>query len=317
MEAKDLSDAKAQPLTPDKGQQDFFETEAKRPMKVVTHAPGHGNISKARSQFPPSSPTDRMLSPCSRKLLRKKSSQQDPTQPNFDFLVPPANVEIILGSSSQCRRDILDEMGWKFSVMIPDIDERAVEESCTGESTEIPVHIAKAKATAILEQLREKDEAASGSKQDDKHAQSQDQSQVVITSDQVVLFNNEVRGKPRDDAEAREFLASYNKGATCQTVAAVVATHLPSGRQHAEVDICFVHWSGIPEDAHEALLGKEEVYWSCGGFLIEDEDFVRYVEFIDGTLDSIRGLPVKATKKAVGAVLANPATLKDICGRSV
>mmetsp|Transcript_14331 Transcript_14331/g.26829 ORF Transcript_14331/g.26829 Transcript_14331/m.26829 type:complete len:95 (+) Transcript_14331:367-651(+) len=90
----------------------------------------------------------------------------------------------------------------------------------------------------------------------------------------------------------------------CQTVAAVVATHLPSGRQQSEVDICSVHWGGIPDEAHDTLLSKEEVYWSCGGFLIEDEDFVRHVEYIDGTLDSIRGLPVKATKKAVGAVLA-------------
>lgn len=300
-----------------KEQLDIFETEAKRPMKVLTHTPGHGHESKARSQFPPSSPTDSMLSPCSRKLMRKKSSQQDPPQPSFDFLVPPANVEIILGSSSQCRRDILEEMGWKFSVMIPDIDERTVEKSCMAKNTEIPVHIAKAKAAAILEQLREKDAVAAEGKQDDKHSQPHELSRVVITSDQVVIFDNEVRGKPCDEAEAHAFLASYGKGTMCQTVSAVVATHLPSGRQHAEVDICSVHWSGIPDDAHETLLGKEEVYWSCGGFLIEDEDFVRHVDYIEGSLDSIRGLPVKATKKAVGAVLATPATVKDICGRII
>ena len=47
---------------------------------------------------------------------------------------------------------------------------------------------------------------------------------MVITSDQIVLFNDQVRGKPRDEAEARAFLASYGKGTVCQTVAAVVAT---------------------------------------------------------------------------------------------
>lgn len=166
---------------------------------------------------------------------------------------------------------------------------------------DVPAEIAKAKAAAILAQLCEQDaaDAAASAPRDDSRAR------VVITSDQVVLFEGQVRGKPRDAAEARAFLASYGPGTRCQTVCAVVATHLPSGRQEVQLDVCSVLWSGIPAEALEVLLAKEEVFWSCGGFLIEDEDFLRHVESIDGSVDSIRGLPIKATKRAVSAVLAS------------
>jgi septum formation protein len=353
MEAKDNGEAKRSLTTPDKQQKEFYEHEAGRPMKVATHFMGGGGAKgkgKSRNQFQPSSPTDRMLSPCSRKLMRKKSSLHDEQEANLDFWSPPAEVELILGSSSQCRRDILDELGWSFSVMIPDIDERDIEvgaalpggvgytcacerhipdlvlnalysllphsccsflallqEKCETGSLDVPVLIAKAKAAAILSQLQEQDQAAAIGKEVDEEGGAQARSRVVITSDQIVLFRNKVRGKPRDAAEARQFLASYQDGEMCQTVAAVVATHLPSGRQASQVDICSVHWSGIPEEAWEGLLAKEEVFWSCGGFLIEDEDFVRHVHRIEGSVDSIRGLPIRATKKAISDVLSSSA----------
>jgi hypothetical protein len=148
------------PLTPDQKQLDFYEHEAKQPMKIATshtHSHTHSHPSSLAPSLPhshthtpgskssgflPSSPTDRLLSPCSRKLLRKKSSLHDhdpdsltpslthsPESPSYDFWAPPEQVRVVLGSSSQCRSDILAEMGWSFTVMSPDIDERAVEVS--------------------------------------------------------------------------------------------------------------------------------------------------------------------------------------------
>ena len=178
------------------------------------------------------------------------------------------------------------------------------QESCTTGNLDIPVLIAKAKATAILEQLRVSDAVVAGSGSECGSSSECGSECVVITCDQIVLFNDQVRGKPRDIAEAREFLSSYSEGAQCHTVCAVVATHLPSGRQHSLVDTSTVHWSGIPTASLDTLLAKEEVYWSCGGFLIEDEDFLKHVQFVEGTLDSIRGLPVKAVKRVVSEVLA-------------
>jgi hypothetical protein len=115
----------------------FLEGEARRPMKVATHFLGGGGVSgksksKSRSgiQFPPSSPTDRMLSPCSRQLRRKKSSLKDDGDDkglDLDAWAPPPGLRLVLGSSSSERAKVLRELGWSFIAMSPDIDERAIQ----------------------------------------------------------------------------------------------------------------------------------------------------------------------------------------------
>lgn len=261
------------------GKYSKYDIDAKKPFPVAT------NFRKNfASKDYPSSPTDKLLSPCSRKLRRKQSKSQGSN--DIEFWIPPDDVNIILGSSSSARAQILDEMGWKYSVMNPDIDERAV--TCS-DPFRLPVLIAKAKATSILGQLG-----------------SDRVPTVIITSDQIVLFQNEVRCKPENEEQARSFLESYQDGAIVQTISAVVATHVPSGRQSSEIDLSTIHWSGIPTSAIDDLLEtKPDIYRSCGGFLIEDPDFVNFVDRIEGELDSIRGLPIKSTKKVFRSVLSS------------
>lgn len=165
------------------------------------------------------------------------------------------------------------------------------QNNCHSGLHTVPVLIAKAKAAAVIRKLEQ------------QWAGQEEGESVVITSDQVVLFHNQIRGKPKDPTEARAFLSSYSAGETLQTVTAVVATHLPSGRQSAVSDTCTVHWGGVSGAALELLLGKEDIYYSCGGLLVEDEDFRACISRVEGDLDSIRGLPVEATKKAVAAVI--------------
>ena len=262
------------------GKASKYDNDMKKPFGIATNLARRGFASKDY----PSSPTDKLLSPCSRKLRRKQSKSQG--SHDIEYWTPPADVQIILGSSSRERAEILDEIGWKYRVISPNIDERAV--TCS-DPFRLPVLIAKAKATSILGQL-EGDRTPT----------------VIITCDQIVLFQNEIRNKPEDETEARAFLESYQDGAIVQTISAVVATHVPSGRQSGEIDLCTVHWSGIPPSAIDNFLeSKPGIYHSCGGFLIEDPDFVNCVDRIEGELDSIRGLPVKATKKVFRSVLTS------------
>ena len=109
--------------------------------------------------------------------------------------------------------------------MIPDIDEKAIRHD---DPYTLPVLIAKAKAEAIIGRL-------------DKNMSPF----VLLTSDQIVLFGNEIREKPVDENEAEKFLSSYSNQ-NVSTVSAVVATHFPSGKSiHDNFDIFFYIFTGL------------------------------------------------------------------------
>jgi septum formation protein len=299
--------------------------------KSIGGGRGGGGIG---SDGTPSSPTDSMLSPCTKKLRRKQSKKlsndstgaaaESNNSLSLNFWVPPENVDIILGSSSSSRGQILVDLGWDFKVVTPNIPEENY--SCE-DPLMLPILLAKEKAKAILKKLFDYDETdasaatASSSSLSSSlsssytntspytslpYTSSSASSTVILTCDQIVLYHgHEIRNKPRNRQEAKEFLLSYQKNEIIQTVSAVVATHFPSGKQAVEIDLCTIHWKGIPEDVIEnKLLDKEEIYSSCGAILIEDPDFLAYVDHIDGDLDSIRGMPIKATKKVFRDVLS-------------
>jgi septum formation protein len=236
--------------------------------------------SKKDDDFQPSSPTDHMLSPISRRLLRKNSKAKPDV--SFEHWVPGEHVHVILGSSSKARKEILEQSEWEFTTISPNIDERAI--NCS-DPFRLPVLIAKAKANAVIDSL------------EDKSVDT-----VVITCDQVVLFNGQVLGKPGNKREAYEMLKSYS-GKSLQTISAVVATHIPSMRQCSETDIATVFWKLFTDDDVEDMVDNEDVLYSAGGFLVEDSTFSRAIERIDGDFNSVRGLPMKATARVVRTVL--------------
>jgi septum formation protein len=68
---------------------------------------------------------------------------------------------------------------------------------------------------------------------------------IIITADQIVLYNGVVREKPQDKKQAHEFLLSYaNKSA--QTVSAIVVHNTATEMTSGEVEIASVKFNDIP-----------------------------------------------------------------------
>ena len=198
----------------------------------------------------PSSPTDHLVSPTSKRLLDQRTlplhpfsrtSSSSPAIPvgHGLFTEPviaqfqlanevqpreiPTSLPIVLGSSSSSRRQIMEMLQWPFEVMIPDIDEKAIR---CDDHMKLPLLIAKAKADAIWERI------SSAAPPDNQPTAPF----ILITSDQVVYYNGEIREKPVNEEKARLFLSSYS-GRAVSTISAVVVTHWPSGRQSHDVDV--------------------------------------------------------------------------------
>ncbi|ESR48239.1 Maf-like protein [Citrus sinensis] len=129
-------------------------------------------------------------------------------------------VKIILGSSSMPRRKILAEMGYEFSVMAADIDEKSIRKE---KPEDLVMAIAEAKAEAILNRLPIGDYI--------KEAEPT----ILITGDQVVVYEGVIREKPSSREEARRFIKDYS-GGQCATVGSVLVTNLKTGFRKGEWD---------------------------------------------------------------------------------
>ena len=113
---------------------------------------------------------------------------------------------VILGSSSRTRHQLLSRLRIPFTTMSPDIDESSQKNE---DAAHLAKRLAHAKADAILARI--------------------DTDIPLITSDQVMLLNEQILGKPRDENDAVNIIHR------CSGQCAAFFTHVvvtdPSTRQ--------------------------------------------------------------------------------------
>ncbi|XP_041009261.1 7-methyl-GTP pyrophosphatase-like isoform X6 [Juglans microcarpa x Juglans regia] len=138
---------------------------------------------------------------------------------------------IILGSSSMARRQILTEMGYEFTIMSADIDEKVIRRE---KPADLVMALAEAKADAIVSRLK-------STAQFEVEAHST----LLITADtiiqgyflllhlidfEVVVYEGIIREKPSSKEEAREFIKGYS-GGQAEVVGSVLVTNLKTGKR--------------------------------------------------------------------------------------
>lgn len=191
-------------------------------------------------------------------------------------------MKIILGSASARRRQILQDHGYQFEIIPPGIDEKAIRDE---DSQRLVLALANAKADAVLSKISEP--------------------AIIITSDQVVSFENKIIEKPAHLDEARMLLKSY-ENKSVETITSVVVTNSATGDRYSGVDIAKVYFRTFPDHALEAILKSQEinVLDRAGGFAVEHSLVAPYIEKIEGELESIQGLPKALTAKLLKQALA-------------
>lgn len=188
-------------------------------------------------------------------------------------------MKIILGSQSKGRKKILEEMGILFEVMSSNIDEKAIRFE---NPKELVLELAKAKAKVLIPKISEP--------------------AILITSDQVVMWNGKVREKPENKKEAREFLEGYNTH-PAETVTSVVVTNLITKKQVEAVDIAKIYLNPFSEKEINEIIAEGQVFSLAGGFTVDGEKWIDHIKKIEGTRDSVIGLPKDITKRLIDEVL--------------
>ncbi|KAI5684194.1 hypothetical protein M9H77_05422 [Catharanthus roseus] len=137
-----------------------------------------------------------------------------------------ASFKLILGSSSIARRQILSEMGYDFTIMTADIDEKSIRKE---KPEELVMALAEAKADAIMSRLK----GSTDLKKSEKPV-------LLLTADTVVVYQGIIREKPSSKEEARKFIKDYSGGHTA-VVGSVVITNLTNGNRKGDWDRAEVH----------------------------------------------------------------------------
>ncbi|KAL4649970.1 hypothetical protein ACB092_01G052200 [Castanea dentata] len=223
--------------------------------------------------------------------------------------------KIILGSSSIARRKILAEMGYEFTIMTADIDEKCIRKE---KPEDLVMALAEAKADAILSKLQ----TISNQEKDDeqKILIAADTAEAIlqrlpigdyvkdaeptllVTCDQVVVYEGVVREKPSSKEEARQFLKDYS-GSHAATVGSVLVTNLKTGFRKGEWDRVEIYFHTIPDGTIEKLIEEGTVLYVAGGLIIEHPLILPFVKQVVGTTDSVMGLPKALTEKLIKEAL--------------
>ena len=199
-------------------------------------------------------------------------------------------MTLILGTSSIFRRKmfrehfkdfILDDNGDFEQFISPDIDEKAIRHA---DPSKLCQMIAEAKCEAILKNFEER---------------KLPKDSIILTFDQVVVCNGQLREKPVDKDQATEFLKSYADGQPALALSGVVAHNVSNGKRAVLLDKVTVTFTDFSQEVIEHLIDVGEIFHASGSFTIDDRELGKYVQDMDDTIDAIEGLPIEALKKAI------------------
>lgn len=187
-------------------------------------------------------------------------------------------MKIILGSASARRKKILKEMGYDFDVVSADINEKAIRDD---DPEKLTLALANAKADVLISKVQN--------------------NSLLITSDLVVVFRGKIVEKPQSKEEAYGVLNAYNHEPV-ETVCAVVVTNTKTGKRISGVDRSTVYFNPIPQENIKEFVESGKVFEHAGAFAAENSLFSPYVKKIEGSLESIMGLPKELTYKLIQVV---------------
>ncbi|OAO89920.1 hypothetical protein AXX17_AT5G66500 [Arabidopsis thaliana] len=196
--------------------------------------------------------------------------------------------KLILGSQSMARKRILAEMGYDYTIVTADIDEKAIR---TEKPEDLVVALAEAKANEIISKLGGESQFA-----------KDPQPTLLITADTVVVYKGVIREKPTTKEEAREFIKGYS-GSHGGVVGSVLVRNLKTGVKKGGWDKAEVYFHEIPEQVIDDLIDDAITYKVAGGLTLEHPLISPFIDSVVGGVDTVMGLPKELTAKFINDVL--------------
>ena len=159
-----------------------------------------------------------------------------------------AAPRLVLASTSQFRRQLLERLGVPFTVAAPDVDETALPAET---AIDLVNRLARAKAEIVAS----------------RHPHG-----LVIGSDQVALQGREILGKPGTTERCIEQLrACSGQRVTFNTAVHIIrsGTGPNGGSNESHMDTTTVYFRRLGDDEIRRYVGREKPLQCAGGFKVE------------------------------------------------
>ena len=188
-------------------------------------------------------------------------------------LVNKSKYNIILGSGSSRRKELLGMTGINFSVMSIPVDE-SFPDSLQG--TEISEYIVKNKSDAFNKLIKE--------------------NEIIITADTLVWFENKCLGKPKDKKEAKYMLKLF-AGKSHDVITSV--GFLTTSNFKVLTESTTVIYKSLTDSEIEYYVENVNPIDKAGSYGIQDWIGIIGVEHVNGSYTSVLGLPVPQTTNQI------------------
>jgi len=188
-------------------------------------------------------------------------------------LVNKSKYNIILGSGSSRRRELLGMTGINFSVISIPVDE-SFPDSLKG--SEISEYIVKNKSDAFNKSIKK--------------------NEIIITADTLVWFENKCLGKPKDKDEAKYMLKLF-AGKSHDVITSVGFLTINNFKILTESTT--VTYKDLTYSEIDYYVENVNPIDKAGSYGIQDWIGMIGVEHVNGSYTSVLGLPVPQTTNEI------------------
>ena len=175
--------------------------------------------------------------------------------------------QLILGSSSPFRKELLAKIGLEFITSSPDIDETRFEDE---QPQRLVQRLAEQKARKIADSYPDA---------------------LIIGSDQVAVLNEQVLGKPGNHENAMKQLIAAS-GNTVEFLTGLALFNSKSGHMQSLVESFKVTFKTLNENQIDYYLQQEQPYQCAGSFKSEGFGISLFEKLNGDDPNSLIGLPL-------------------------
>ncbi|GAA0090735.1 Maf family protein [Paraclostridium bifermentans] len=175
-------------------------------------------------------------------------------------------MNIILASGSPRRKEILENTNLQFSVITSDIDERIFENE---EPIQLVLRLAFEKCMSVAQN---------------------NPSDLVIGADTIVVLDNEILGKPKNEEEAFNTLSKLSNREH-QVITGMSIVNLENEKKIVDYAISNVKFKKLTDQDIKDYISTKECLDKAGSYGIQGYGAL-LVEEIKGDYFNIVGLPI-------------------------